>query len=193
MTDRALGIAMQARHFAVLADKPELRRLDARERMEIMLRDGGLGGVNPADRVLIRQTTELDILCGYAVQLLRRDGAKAKAALDLLGVLHPDRVLAVLWALPATTREAIRRADGTWGFLSQQVEDDDLARAVGFVAELAGADDPGQRAAILATMNGRDTDEAQRFERVLSGVEEPTPADAEAIAWADRLVEEARS
>lgn len=182
---------MQARCVAILADKPELRRHDARERVEIMLRDGGLGGVPTLDLVSVRHATEADILCGYAVEVLRRDGAKAKAVLDLLGVLHPDRLLAILWALPAERREAIRRKNPVWGFHAQQIEDDDMTRAVEFVATCQAVDDPSQRAAIVAKMNPLDTDEAQRFLRVVSGVEELTTEDAAIFAKAERDADEA--
>jgi len=66
-------------------------------------------------------SSELDRLCGYAVALLSRTGERCAHLLDLLGVLDPDRICAIYFAVSASRRDRLRR-DPVWGYHVQQVE-----------------------------------------------------------------------
>jgi hypothetical protein len=61
------------------------------------------------DATLVHQAGELDILCGYAVALLSRPAGRTAELLDLLGMLDPDHLLAVYFALPEDRRHAVMR------------------------------------------------------------------------------------
>jgi hypothetical protein len=66
-------------------------------------------------------SSELDRLCGYAVALLNRAGERCGQLLDLLGVLDPDRICGIYFAVDRKRRAQLRR-DPVWSFHVQQIE-----------------------------------------------------------------------
>lgn len=68
--------------------------------------------------------SELDRFCGYAVALLNNPGRRSVASLlDALGILDPDRVAAIYFALKPERRK-VMRADPACSFHIQSVERD---------------------------------------------------------------------
>ena len=110
----------------MLARRPELWSHDVGAAVQHALTDEGPGRLCALDAVLVFQTGKLDVLCAYAVAMLRRDGARSAEVLDLLGMLDADRIAAIYYALPEERREVVTR-DPVWAY--------DLQRAPGGVVE----------------------------------------------------------
>jgi hypothetical protein len=72
------------------------------------------------DAALVAEVSEVDRLCAYAVRTLQGSGQKA-ALLDVLGMLEPDRIVAMYYALPPKRREAVRN-DFAWNYYVAEVE-----------------------------------------------------------------------
>lgn len=121
-----LAVAMHARLFRLLASRPELRHPDSVRRAESACDDQPPGHLCLLDRVLVVRASELDQLCGYAVALLNRSAPAA--VLDLLGVLSPERMLGIYFALPAERRDCVRR-DGPWAYHVARADADAVAEA----------------------------------------------------------------
>jgi hypothetical protein len=114
-----LEVAMLARLYRLLADRPEFQRSDLGERIEATSDpEVPLGGL---DRVLIEKSTELDRLCGYAVAKLSR-GCKTAELLDVLGTLDPARIVAMYYALPRDRRRLIEK-DPAWSYFVANAPD----------------------------------------------------------------------
>lgn len=128
-----LAIAMHARLFRLLANRPELRHPDAVHRAESACDDQPPGHLCLLDRVLVVRADELDQLCGYAVALLAR--AAPAPVLDLLGVLTPERMLGIYFALPAERRDCVRR-DGPWAYHVARADAQAVAKAQAWWDEL---------------------------------------------------------
>jgi hypothetical protein len=66
--------------------------------------------------------TEVDRLCGYAVSLLGsvRGGQAPRLLLDCLGVLDPDRICAIYYALSREGRRVVEH-DPAWSYHVQRV------------------------------------------------------------------------
>jgi hypothetical protein len=112
--DRAYEIACRAHAYRLLAERPELWTHDRAQRLRHAFGDAGSTvPYTPLDTVLVWQAGELDIVCAYAVALLRRPGSRTTELADLLGMLTPDRLLAVYYALPRERRKHLRR-DAVW-------------------------------------------------------------------------------
>jgi len=121
-----VNIAMWARLFRVLADRPDYLRHDLGERIERTAATAS-PSLSPVDADLIAIASELDLLCGYAVSLLR---SKASGSvLDLLGMLSPERLAAVALALPESRRETILRRDPVWARAVAAIDPDTLEAA----------------------------------------------------------------
>jgi len=121
-----VNVVLWARLYRVLADRPEYLRHDLAERVD---RTAATASpfLSPVDGDLIALASELDLLCGYAVQRLRE---KASApVLDLLGVLTPHRLAAVALALPEDRRAAVLRRDPYWARAVAALDPDALAVA----------------------------------------------------------------
>lgn len=125
---RGQRIAWMAFRFGLLS-RAELRHPDKAERVERTLGYGDLA----AFRVI--NADELDRLCGYAVAVLQRPSAPPGPVLDLLGVLDPDRLLGILYALPTERREAVARRDRAWDYHAARAPDD-IDAALAAIGEL---------------------------------------------------------
>lgn len=100
-------LAVRARLYRLLADRPELMRVGLDlgewiERTSPPIRETRLPLV---EALAVEDTTEVDRLCGAAVRRLRR--RVDEGTIDLLGYLEPDRLAAVLVALPKNRRRAV--------------------------------------------------------------------------------------
>lgn len=107
----AYGIAFKARLYRLLSERPEYLMVDRGEVVERLL-DVQVA-LGEFDRTLILHASEIDRLCGHAVRAFAQ---RAYApVLDVLGVLDPDRLAAMYFALPASRRESLRR-DVAWAY-----------------------------------------------------------------------------
>lgn len=91
--------------------------------------DEGPGRLSVLDAVLVSQTGQLDILCAYAVAMLRRPAARNAEVLDLLGMLDPDRIVGIYYALPEDRRHILTR-DPVCAYHVQQAPGDEVATAM---------------------------------------------------------------
>jgi hypothetical protein len=119
--DRPLRIALLARRLTVLAQRPELLTADPDTCVAQALTDSAPGPLELLDAVLATSAGELDRMCAHAVRWLGSTSAGKRAVLDVLGVLTPDRIVAMYYALPPERRKVARR-DPAWAFHVQQVE-----------------------------------------------------------------------
>jgi hypothetical protein len=111
MMDRGTRIAMLARLYMLLGKHPEYLTANTGERIDRALEASiPLNGV---DKTLLMAATEIDRVCGHTVMLLR--GQASKPLLDALGVMDPDRIVAMYYALPDRRREIVRR-DPAWAY-----------------------------------------------------------------------------
>jgi hypothetical protein len=127
----AANVAFLARRFRLLADRPEWMLAHREELIERML-DRAVA-VSELDRTLILHATELDRLCAYAVRVLSK--RSAKLLVDVLGVLNPDRIVAMYFALPVRRRGFMLR-DPAWGYHVTNMPPE-TERLVDVVASLA--------------------------------------------------------
>jgi hypothetical protein len=137
MSDResAYRIAMQARRYALLAERPELLYPDPAVRAERVLADDAK---TPLDVLLIGGADEADRVCAAAVAALQQDAPQAKPILDLLGVLPAEYLLGVYFALPEERRGQCE-ADAVWAYHLRRIPDG-VRDAQGVLRELAEAD-----------------------------------------------------
>lgn len=111
MMGRATRIAMLARLYLLLGKHPEYLTANTGERIDRAL-DAPIP-LNAVDKTLLMAATEIDRVCGYTVMLLR--GQTSKPLLDALGVMDPDRIVAMYYALPDRRREIVKR-DPAWAY-----------------------------------------------------------------------------
>jgi hypothetical protein len=119
----AQRIVMRARLYRRLARLPEFARGDGIGRADRALNLAPLGPLHVLDAVAVIGADELDQLCGYAVRLLSRKGTHTRDLADLLGMLNPERLTAIWWALPADRRHALER-DPACGYHIGRFRDD---------------------------------------------------------------------
>jgi hypothetical protein len=121
--------------------------------------------VSEFDRTLILHAGELDRLCAYAVRSLTRHAPRA--VLDVLGVLDPDRIVAMFYALPDGRRGRMQR-DPVWGYHINQAPED-VPEAISEVERIAQfnqeASDTLARLCAVAPREAREQTES--LERVL--------------------------
>lgn len=171
--NRSHRIAFLARRYRLLSERPELLTADRAELVERIL--ASPIPVGEFDRTLILHAGEIDRLCAYTVRALS-DRCSA-AVLDVLGVLDPDRLVAVYYALPSSRRESVRR-DPAWGYHVGHAPDG-IAEAVAEVDELASiTQTTTSRLSVLAaqtTSEARGTTE--RMERAVLREEVGLPSE----------------
>jgi hypothetical protein len=108
---RSARIAMLARLYVLLSEHPEYMTDDVGARI-----DRSLSAPVPlgfADQTLLMAATEIDRFCGYTVAMLRSQSSKL--LIDALGVLDPDRILAIYYALPDRRRKSVL-SDAAWNY-----------------------------------------------------------------------------
>lgn len=152
--NRAYHIAFLARRYRLLSERPEYLTANRAELIDRML--NAQVAVGDFDRTLILQTSELDRLCAHAVRTLAHH--TPAAVLDVLGVLHPDRLAAMYYALSVSRQESVRR-DPAWAYQIERVPPDTEA----VVAEVAGwAEGTQQIRASLARLDAQAPSEARK-------------------------------
>lgn len=108
---RATRISLLARLYMLLGKHPEYLTANTGERIDRALESPiPLNGV---DKTLLMAATEIDRVCGHTVMVLR--GQTSRPLLDALGVMDPDRIVAMYYALPDRRREVVRR-DPAWAY-----------------------------------------------------------------------------
>jgi hypothetical protein len=105
----AKRIVIRARLYRLLARRVEFAGGDRISRACRALSPEPTGPLHVLDAVSVIGAGELDQLCGYAVRLLSRKGKRTSELADLLGMLGPERVAAIWWALPADRRQTLER------------------------------------------------------------------------------------
>lgn len=172
MSGGALSAALLARRFTLLAECVELLRRDPCERVHVMVRDAG-HGANELDVELVRCATELDLVCGYALRRLR-DPQEQAAVLDVLGVMPPDYLVGVLYALPDARREEVRRLDGVWNYHALQL-DAEMPAALAEVDRIREACDGSAHAELVAELSPDELRELEAFSHATLGIgDEPS-------------------
>jgi hypothetical protein len=186
MMGRAYRIAFMARLFRLLSERPEYLTANRAEVIKRML-DAQVA-IGEFDRTLILHASELDRLCAHAVRSLAQ--CAPAAVLGVLGVLHPDRLAAMYYALPESRRESVRR-DPAWAYQIEHAPPG-TAEAVAEVERLA--EDTQQVTARLARLAGSapkdDRQGNERWEQAMLRHEVGLPvlltdAEHELIAQAD--------
>jgi hypothetical protein len=124
-----LAIALKARLYKLVADRPEFLGTDAAARLDAAWTDSAPGSLALIDRINVAAMTEVDRLCGYAVAKLR--SAASRPVLDVLGMLNPDRLVAMYYALPEAKRSSLLR-DGAWAFYVNRADPDAVQAAEAF-------------------------------------------------------------
>jgi len=119
--DRPFLIALYARRFELIAARPEFLGHDQTARIAHALTYEPPGELHLLDAAQMIGSSELDRLCGYAVALLNRADGSSGGLLDLLGVLDPDRICGIYFAVDRMRRAQLRR-DPVWAFHVQQIE-----------------------------------------------------------------------
>lgn len=190
MMHRAYRIAFLARRYRLLSERPEYLTANRAELIKRML--AAQVAVGEFDRTLILHASEVDRLCAHAVRALAH---RAPAAvLDVLGVLHPDRLAAIYHSLTPKRQAAVRR-DPAWAYQIEHAPPE-TAEAV---AEVEGwAEDIQQVTARLARLAAQAPSEArkdtERWDRSMLRREAGLPvlltdAEREVIAQADKDTE----
>jgi hypothetical protein len=104
---------MKARLCRLLADRPEFMNEDVGARLDMAWTEEPPGSLPLLDRVLMAGSDELDRLCAYVLRHLRE---RAEAAvLDVVGVLGPERLLAIYVSLSRRRQTAVLR-DPVWAY-----------------------------------------------------------------------------
>ena len=147
-------IAYLSRRFVLLADRPELCCTDKAELIERVL-DMAVP-LSELDRTLVLHAGELDRLCAHAVRVLRV--RSVKPLLDVLGVLDPDRIAALYYALPLRRRGAMQR-DPVWAWHVDHAP-------------------PGTEAAVAAVEALAVDTQAMQAERARNGANDPRLSEA---------------
>jgi hypothetical protein len=169
MSAQALSVALLARRFTLLADHVELLRSDRIERVGVMLRDSG-HAANALDLELVGTAGSLDQICGYALRRLRRTGAAGLAAvLDVLGMLPPNHLLGLLYALPLARREAVRKLDGVWDHHAHEIEEQ-MPDALGEVERIVRLCADDERARLVAELPAEELRELEAFNYATLGL-----------------------
>lgn len=119
---RAFRIALLARCYRLIARRPEFLSPERERRLAHALMHEAPGPLGLLDAALVANMTEVDRLCGYAVSLLEsyRGERASRLLLDCLGVLDPDRICAMYYALSRESRRVIE-LDPAWSYHVQRV------------------------------------------------------------------------
>jgi hypothetical protein len=160
--DASYRIALWVRLYRLLSERPEYLIADAGERIERLI-DARLA-MSEYDRQLVMGAGELDRLCGHAVRKLGKHAPGA--VLDVLGVLDPDRLLAMYHALPNGRRASVRR-DPAWSYHIDHAPtglEAAIAEVVALATESQDSVEDRKRAAAMAPPDVRKRTE--RHERV---------------------------
>jgi hypothetical protein len=115
MSERAHRVAALARTYRLLARRPELLAQKPEELLARVFTDDAPGSLSLMDAVFVLQAGEVDRLCAYAVRVLSRKGGRTTELLDVLGMLDPDHICAIAYALPDERRAVVTR-DPVWAF-----------------------------------------------------------------------------
>jgi hypothetical protein len=114
-------IALYARRFALIAARPEFLQDHQPSRTTHALAQEPPGELHLLDAAQMIGSSELDRLCGYAVALVNQASEPCVQLLDLMGVLDPDRICGIYFAVDRMRRAQLRR-DPVWAFHVQQIE-----------------------------------------------------------------------
>jgi hypothetical protein len=120
---RGWEIAANARRYRLLSRRPEFLSHSRVVRADHALSDESLPVLDLFDAVMAIGTSELDRFCGYAVALLNNPKRRSGPLLDAIGILDPDRVAAIFFALDPSRRK-VMRDDPACAYHVQQVEQD---------------------------------------------------------------------
>lgn len=112
---RAVKVALLARRYRLLSERPELLTSDRAELIERIL--ASPVPIGEFDRSVILHANELDRLCAHAVRVLTQYASAS--VLDVLGVLDADRLAAMYYALPESRRASVRH-DVSWSYNVEQ-------------------------------------------------------------------------
>jgi hypothetical protein len=116
---RAFEIAANARRYRLIARRPEYL-LDRETRIRHALAEDAQP-LHLFDAAMAIGASELDIFCGYVVSILNKPhGRPTTTLLDALGILEPDRVAAIYFALAPERRNVMLR-DGPCAIHIQRV------------------------------------------------------------------------
>ena len=120
---RAFEVAANARRFRLLARRPEFLSPLRSARIHYAL-DDEIGPTHLFDAAQLVGASVLDRFSGYVVALLNSSERRSVATLlDAIGILEPDRVAAIYFALKAEHRYEMRR-DPACAYHVQQIEAD---------------------------------------------------------------------
>ncbi len=108
---RATRIAFKARLYRLLSERPEYLVTDRDELVDRML--NAQVPLGELDKTLVLGASELDRVCVHAVRVLRN--VSNRPLLDALGMMDPDRIIAVYHALPPKRRAVVLR-DPVWAY-----------------------------------------------------------------------------
>jgi hypothetical protein len=164
---------MLARLYLLLGKHPEYLTANTGERIDRAM-DASVP-VNGIDKTLLMAATEIDRLCGHTVMVLR--GQASKPLLDALGVLDPDRIVGMYYALPDHRREAVKR-DAAWAYhIEHAPEDLDqvLSETQDWITQLDRFE--ADMARLDATVPAAVSDRLKRAERVLLRQQAGLPVD----------------
>ncbi|HEX4483523.1 MAG TPA: hypothetical protein VH081_07015 [Solirubrobacteraceae bacterium] len=109
--DRTTRIAMLARLYMLLGRHPEFMTTNTGELVSRVM-DAPVP-LNSVDKTLVMGATEIDRLCAHTVMVLR--GQMSRSLLDVIGILDPDRIVAMYYALPDRHRNQVKK-DAAWGY-----------------------------------------------------------------------------
>lgn len=109
--ERGFRIALLARLYVLLGKHPEYLTANTGERIDRAL-DAPIV-LNGFDLTLLMAATEIDRVCAHTVMVLRDQ--RNNGLLDALGVMDPDRIVAMYYALPDGRRERVRN-DAAWAY-----------------------------------------------------------------------------
>jgi hypothetical protein len=109
--ERGFRIAVYARLYMLLGKYPEYLTAKTGERIDRAL-DAPIA-LNGFDLTLLMAATEIDRVCAHTVMVLRDE--RSKGLLNALGVMDPDRIVAMYYALPNGRREVVRQ-DPAWAY-----------------------------------------------------------------------------
>lgn len=126
-------IALHARMYRLLADRPEYGRRDRAERVAVVVDSQVRLGLY--DEALIASADEPALLCGYAVRSLGTT-RRAIALLDVLGTLHPERLVAMYHAVPANRRRRLL-SDPVWAHHIARAPHEEIADHAERIGRLA--------------------------------------------------------
>ena len=190
----AYRIALKARLFRVLCDRPAYLVADRGELIERML--GAPVPLSELERTLVLGANEVDLLCAQAVRTLSH--RTSDALLDVLAVLDPERLVAIYYALPCKRRGLVRR-EPAWAYHVDH-EPEDTAAALADVKEWVESGQRGvaDRAALVGMAPSRVCTAALGHERLALRAEAGLPTiiseaeldlitqtgeDAEGVRW----------